>query len=212
MAPAVYDELMRRGPGVAGMGGDQRELTVLFTDLRGFTAMAEELRPAEVVGVLNGYLTAASDVIFEHRGTIDKFIGGAIMALFGAPVPISDHPLLAVRAALALQRALEALPTVRGRGVSFGVGVSTGVGVVGTIGAPRLMRYTAIGDVVNLAARLQGEARAGEILIADGTYRRVADAIDVEALGSIHVKGRSGPVQTYKVLRLRGEPTASPAG
>jgi adenylate cyclase len=185
---------------------------VLFADIRGFTAMAEQLAPTEVVGVLNGYLTAATDVIFAHRGTIDKFIGDAIMALFGAPVALPDHPLLAVTAALALQRALDALPPTRGRRVSFGVGVNTGVGVVGTIGAPRLLSYTAIGDVVNVAARLQGEARAGEVLIAEDTYRRVADAVDVEPLGSTYVKGRVAPVQTYKVRGLRGAPHANWVG
>jgi adenylate cyclase len=199
MPPAVFHELMRQGPDRSGISGDRRELTIMFADIRGFTGLSERLKPEQVVELLNSYLAAATDVIFQHQGTIDKFIGDAIMALFGAPVKIENHALHAVRAALAMQqRFTETIPR-QGQRASFGIGINTGDGVVGTIGAPQLMSYTVIGDVVNVAARLQGEARAGEVLITEDTYRRVAEHVAAEELGSIYVKGRLAPVTMYKV-------------
>jgi len=203
MAPAVFQEVLRQGAEHSGIAGARRELTVLFADIRGFTGLSERLEPEQVVGVLNGYLSAATDVIFEHGGTIDKFIGDAIMALFGAPVPMDNHPLQAVRTALAMQRRFAEMPPQLGQRATFGVGINTGQGIVGSIGASQLMSYTVIGDVVNVAARLQGEARAGEVLITADTYSRIADDVEVEELGSIYVKGRLSPVTMYKVTAVR---------
>jgi PAS domain S-box-containing protein len=203
MAPAVFQELVRQGPERTGIGGARRELTIMFADLRGFTGLSERLPPEQLVEILNGYLSAATDIVFEHQGTIDKFIGDAVMALFGAPVPVEKHALQAVRAALAMQRRLADTPARRGQRASFGVGINTGPGIVGTIGAPQLMSYTVIGDVVNVAARLQGEARAGEVLVTEDTYRLVADDVDAEELGSVYVKGRLAPVTMYKVTAVR---------
>jgi adenylate cyclase len=104
MPPQVFQELLRQGPESTGISGDRRELTVMFADIRGFTGISERLQPEQVVELLNGYLATATDVVFEHHGTIDKFIGDAIMALFGAPVPIENHALQTVRAAMAMQR------------------------------------------------------------------------------------------------------------
>ncbi len=203
MPPQVFQELLRRGADRTGIGGDRRELTILFADIRGFTGISERLQPEEVVELLNSYLTAATGVIFDHQGTIDKFIGDAIMALFGAPVPIQNHALQAVRAAMAMQRRFAETPVRAGQRASFGIGINTGQGIVGTIGAPQLMSYTVIGDVVNVAARLQGEARAGEVLVTEDTYRLIADHVDSEELGSIYVKGRLAPVTMYKVVAVR---------
>jgi adenylate cyclase len=204
MPPQVFQELLRRGPEGTGIGGDRRELTIMFADIRGFTGMSERLQPEEVVDLLNSYLAAATDVVFEHKGTIDKFIGDAIMALFGAPVPIQNHALQAVRAAMAMQRRFAETPVRGGQRASFGIGINTGQGIVGTIGAPQLMSYTVIGDVVNVAARLQGEARAGEVLVTEDTYRLIADHVDSEELGSLYVKGRLAPVTMYKVVSVHG--------
>ena len=203
MAPAVFQEVLRQGPEHTGIAGDRRTLTILFADIRGFTGLSERLAPEQVVEILNGYLAAATDVIFEHGGTIDKFIGDAIMALFGAPVPMEHHALHAIRAALAMQRRFAQTPPRAGQRATFGIGINTGQGIVGSIGAPQLMSYTVIGDVVNVAARLQGEARAGEVLITSDTYQLVADDVDAEELGSIYVKGRLSPVTMYKVTALR---------
>jgi class 3 adenylate cyclase/PAS domain-containing protein len=203
MPPQVFQELLRQGPERTGITGDRRELTIMFADIRGFTGISERLEPEQVVELLNGYLAAATDVVFEHHGTIDKFIGDAIMALFGAPVPIENHALQTVRAAMAMQRRFAETPVRAGQRASFGIGINTGHGVVGTIGAPQLMSYTVIGDVVNVAARLQGEARAGEVLITEDTFHLVADHVDTEELGSLYVKGRLAPVTMYKVTAVR---------
>ena len=202
MPPQVFQELLRQGPEKTGITGDRRELTVMFADIRGFTGISERLQPEQVVELLNGYLSTATDVVFEHQGTVDKFIGDAIMALFGAPVQIENHALQTVRAAMAMQRRFAETPASQGQRASFGIGINTGQGVVGTIGAPQLMSYTVIGDVVNVAARLQGEARAGEVLITEDTFRLVANHVDTEELGSIYVKGRLAPVTMYKVTAV----------
>jgi adenylate cyclase len=202
MPPQVFQELLRQGPEKTGIAGDRRDLTIMFADIRGFTGISERLEPEQVVDLLNGYLAAATDVVFEHQGTIDKFIGDAIMALFGAPVPIERHALQSVKAAMAMQRRFAETPARQGQRASFGIGINTGQGVVGTIGAPQLMSYTVIGDVVNVAARLQGEARAGEVLITEDTFRLVADHVETEELGSIYVKGRLAPVTMYKVTAV----------
>lgn len=204
MPPAVFQELLRQGPERTGISGDRRDLTIMFADIRGFTGLSERLAPEEVVDLLNGYLATATDVVFEHQGTIDKFIGDAIMALFGAPVPIENHALQTVRAAMAMQRRFSETPARQGQRASFGIGINTGQGIVGTIGAPQLMSYTVIGDVVNVAARLQEEARAGEVLITEDTFRLVAEHVETEELGSIYVKGRLAPVTMYKVTSVRG--------
>jgi adenylate cyclase len=204
MSPDVLQEVLRIGGEGSGFGGDRRDLTVMFADIRGFTGMSERLAPEEVVEMLNECLGAATDVILEHKGSIDKYIGDAVMALFGAPAPLEDHALQAVRAALAMQRRFAEMPAHDGRRVSFGIGINTGAGVVGMIGSPSVKSYTAIGDVVNVAARLQGEARAGEVLITDATHQLVAEHVTTEELGSIYVKGRVTPVSIYKVTGLRG--------
>jgi PAS domain S-box-containing protein len=203
MPPAVFQELMRQGPERTGISGDRRDLTIMFADIRGFTGMSERLQPEQVVELLNGYLATATDVVFAHQGTIDKFIGDAIMALFGAPVPIENHALHAVRAALAMQKKFAEASARGGHRATFGIGINSGEGIVGTIGAPRLMSYTVIGDVVNVAARLQGEARAGEVLITEDTFRHIEGQVETEELGSIYVKGRLAPVTMYKVIAVR---------
>lgn len=203
MPPAVFQELLRQGPERTGISGDRRELTVMFADIRGFTGLSERLPPEAIVEVLNGYLASATEIVFEHQGTVDKFIGDAIMALFGAPVSIQNHALQAVRAAMAMQRRFADTMSRQQQRASFGIGINTGQGVVGTIGAPQLMSYTVIGDVVNVAARLQSEARAGEVLITEETFRQVAGDVETEELGSIYVKGRLAPVTMYKVTAVR---------
>ena len=175
----------------------------MFADIRGFTGLSERLTPEQVVEVLNGYLSDATEIVFDHQRTVDKFIGDAIMALFGAPLHIEHHALQAVRAAMAMQRKFAETMSRGGQRASFGIGINTGQGVVGTIGAPQLLSYTVIGDMVNVAARLQNEARAGEVLITEETFRLVERHVESEELGSMHVKGRSAPVTMYKVTAMR---------
>ena len=203
LAPWVVEQLMD-DPASVHLGGVRREVSVLLADIRGFTGISERHPPEEVVAILNRYLACATEVILGAGGTLDKFLGDGVMAFFNAPLPQEDHVLAAVRAALQMQTRLRELQGPGGGRIAFGVGINTGEGVVGNIGTPELMNYTIIGDVVNVAARLQGEARAGEVLLSAGAYERIAGAVEVEELGSMHVKGRAQPVQIYKLLRIAG--------
>ncbi|MGH9175400.1 MAG: adenylate/guanylate cyclase domain-containing protein, partial [Vicinamibacterales bacterium] len=133
----------------------------------------------------------------------DKFLGDGVMAIFGAPVPVANHEMAAVRAALEMRASLDRLREDTGVRVGFGIGLNAGQAIVGNIGTSQLMNYTAIGDVVNVAARLQSEARSGEILISEAILDRVRDAVVFEELSEIYVKGRSEPVLTFKLLGLR---------
>ena len=153
--------------------------------------------------MLNHYLALATQEIFNELGTLDKFLGDGVMAIFGAPVPVPNAEMAAVRAALAMRASLDRLRNDTGVRVGFGIGLNAGPAVVGNIGTAQLMNYTAIGDVVNVAARLQSEARSGEILISDTALERVRDAVVFEELSDIYVKGRSVPVTTYKLLGMR---------
>ena len=200
LAPALVEQLMD-DPGMVQLGGVRREVTVLFADIRGFTGLAERRAPEEVVSILNSYLACATEIILGVGGTLDKFLGDGVMAFFNAPLPQEDHVLAAVRAATLMQARLRELQ-LSGQRIGFGVGINTGEGIVGNIGTAELMNYTIIGDVVNVAARLQGEARPGEVLLSGSAYERVASAVEAEELGAVHVKGRAEPVQIYKVLRV----------
>ncbi|MBI3826374.1 MAG: response regulator [Candidatus Rokubacteria bacterium] len=185
-----------------GVGGAKREVTVLFGDLRGFTPLAETLDPQDVVDILNVYLTHVVDAVFEWGGTLDKFRGDGIMAVFGAPVAHEDDPTRAVRCALGMAERLrtvrfERFPDVR---LQVGIGINTGVAIAGNIGSERRMDYTVIGDEVNLAQRLESNAGPGQILIAEATYERVRDRVQVRELGAMRVKGRNEGVPTYDVL------------
>ncbi|WP_430228728.1 adenylate/guanylate cyclase domain-containing protein [Nitrosomonas communis] len=205
VAPAVVDQLLN-APDAVQLGGARRDITILFADVRGFTGFSEKHRPEEVVALLNSYLALATSEILNQLGTIDKFLGDGVMAIFGAPLPLECHELAAVRAALAMRSRLDQLRRETGVRVGFGIGLNSGTAIVGNIGTPELLNYTAIGDVVNVAARLQAEARSGEILISEATLMRVANRVEGEELGPLYVKGRADPVSTYKVTRIREEP------
>ncbi len=202
LAPPVVERLLSN-PDAVELGGTRQSVAVLFADVRGFTGFSEQTAPEEVVHVLNRYLELATEEIFEQYGTLDKFLGDGVMALFGAPVELPNHELAAVRAAAAMSARLDELRKEVGSQVGFGIGIHAGEAIVGNIGTPQLMSYTAIGDVVNVAARLESEARSGEILISSEVYDRIGEYLDVEELGSIYVKGRLQPVRTFKVLHIR---------
>ena len=205
VAPEIVRELLREGEALE-LGGRQVEIAVLFVDVRGFTPMSEMLEPVQVVEILNRYLTLISDCIFQYHGTLDKFVGDAAMAFWGAPLPQADHVMLAARAAMAMaegsQALAEELMAKYGRTVSFGIGIHVGEAVVGNIGSLRRMDYTAIGDTVNTAARLEANAPKETVYIS----RAVADALEgrirVTSLGStIKLKGKQ---EGFEVLVLDG--------
>jgi class 3 adenylate cyclase len=175
----------------------------LFADVRGFTTYSEQAPPEEVVSLLNEYFSLATEVIFSREGTLDKFLGDAVMAFFNAPEQQPDHVFRAVDAALALQNAIaERNVRVGGEGLTFGIGVHLGEAVVGNIGTSRAMNYTTIGDTVNVAKRLQERALPGQVLITAEVYERLGDRVQVELVGEMAIKGRQRPVKVYHLVEL----------
>ena len=201
LAPSVAEQLLR-DPDAMQLGGARKDVTIMFADVRGFTGFSEQRQPEEVVAMLNQYLTLATSEIFAQLGTLDKFLGDGVLAIFGAPLTLPNHALSALRAAVAMRSHIDDLRRDTGVRVGFGIGMNSGPAIIGNIGSLQFMNYTAIGDVVNVAARLQTEARAGEILITDTTLKLVAEHVQAEELGSLYVKGRTTPVTTYKVLKV----------
>ena len=204
LAPRIVEQLLAN-PDDVQLGGVRQEVTILFADLRGYTSMSEHQQPEEVVTILNQYLTLATREILAELGTLDKFLGDGMMAIFNAPVELPGHELAAIRAGLQMQERLRRLVEDSDGALTtgFGVGVNTGHAIVGNIGTPELMNYTAIGDAVNVAARLESEAPVGDVLISDSTYERVRDEVEVEELGARQIKGRSQPVLVYRVVGTR---------
>ena len=202
VSKAVVQEILASKEEIK-VGGVRKEITLMFVDIRGFTPLSESMEPEDVIKILNEYLDLCSRAVFAHEGTIDKFIGDGVMSIFGAPVEQDDHPERAVRAALQMQKEsgklAELLMERYGRSVSFGIGINSGPAVVGNIGSQERLDYTAIGDTVNLAARLESNAKPGQILISKSTYERIKDSFTVTALDPIKVKGKEKPVDIYQV-------------
>ncbi|MCK4244339.1 MAG: CHASE2 domain-containing protein [Candidatus Omnitrophica bacterium] len=206
-APEIINKLLT-APGEVSLGGERKELTILFADIRGFTKISEGLTPEKVVEILNEVLTLMVRVIFKYRGTLDKFIGDCIMAVYGAPIPQPDHAQKAVRSALEIQ---EELKNIEGKWfreiggkLEVGIAINTGEVIIGNIGSPERMDYTAIGDAVNLAARLEEIASPGEIIISENTYSLVKDLVNCQKMKSINIRGKKQPVSLYKLMELKG--------
>lgn len=201
----VADEIVRDPERHLNVSGEKREITIMFGDLRGFTPIADKLEPQDVVTLLNMYLAEVVDAVFAHGGTLDKFRGDGVMAIFGAPVAHADDPLRAVRCALSLQDRLKGLkfhafPDVR---LHAGIGINTGAAIVGPIGSTRRMDYTAIGSEVNVAQRFEANAGPGQILITGSTFAHVKDAIQARDLGPLRVSGVRQGVAAFDVLGVR---------
>jgi adenylate cyclase len=201
----VFDQLVAR-PDLAKLGGQRREMTVLFSDIRGFTTMTERGQPEEIVGLLNEYFTRMVDIVFRHQGTLDKFVGDMVMALFGAPLDDPDHAVHAVEAALDMVAELEVLNTrwaAEGRParVDIGIGINTGSMIAGNIGSEQIMSYTVIGDAVNLGSRLESlnKQYGTRILVSDATLAKLHGRYTVRPLGEVVVKGKTQPVGVYEV-------------
>ncbi len=216
MTQTVMDHLLA---GKVALGGEILEVTVLFTDIRSFTSISEKMDPQSLVGLLNEYFTDMVGIVMQEGGVVDKYIGDAIMAVFGAPVPKPDDAVNAVRAAVRMRQALETLNVrLEARGIPrlrTGIGIHTGEVVAGNIGSEKRMEYTVIGDTVNLASRLESNTKelGVNVLISEDTYARTKDAIIAKAVREITVKGRKQPVMTYEVLGLAGEaPLGSEGG
>jgi adenylate cyclase len=204
VVPHVVEQLLS-DPDSVRLGGARREVTTLFADIREFTAFSEKLEPEATVEVLNRYLTLASEAILSEEGTLDKFFGDGVMALFNAPLSQTDHTLRAVRSALKILDALKATYTELSpeSRLAFGIGITTGNAVVGSIGSHTIKNYTAIGDCVSLASRLQAHAAPLQILLNTTAYDNVYMHVRARELGYIQVKGHSEPDLVFEVLGLR---------
>lgn len=209
VAPQVVDEIFKAGTNALDLGGKLTDIACLFVDIRGFTPMSEALEPVQVVDVLNTYLTLTNDCIINNQGTLDKFIGDATMAIYNAPLPLDDYIYKAVKTAWEMKQGAQELgkklQEKYGREVSFGIGVHCGPAVVGNIGTKMRMDYTAIGDTVNTAARLESNAKAQEILISKDVYEALKGRIEVTSYGTgIKLKGKSDSFEIFRVDQLLG--------
>lgn len=205
MNPGVVEKVMARGEDSL-MEGERKDVTILFSDIRGYTTLTENLGAQEVVGLLNQYFETMVEAVFNFQGTLDKFIGDALMAVFGAPLPLENHAWMAVQSALDMRRRLkefnkrrfmENQPQIR-----IGIGISSGEVVSGNIGSRKRMDYTVIGDGVNLSSRLEGVTKeyGCDIILSEFTYAHCRDRIWVRELDKIRVKGKYEPVSIYELI------------
>ena len=203
VSQSVADEALR-DPFAVSLGGDRRNVSTLFADLRGYTALAAEHAPEETLDLLNRYLTAASDAVERQGGTVADLLGDGVFAFFGAPVQHPDDPERAVRAALATQAAVGELeiPSMPGIRLQAGIGITTGEVIAGNVGSERRMHYAVVGDAVNVAARLQAAAGPGQILVDELTHAALAGQVVAQDLGTLRLAGKGDWVRAFNVLSL----------
>jgi adenylate cyclase len=201
VSPEMCEEILKN-PGLLQLGGRKQEVTVLFADIRDFTAMSEGLAPEAVVGVLNDYFTEMVDLVFAHQGALDKFVGDALMAVFGVPVAIPEAPRRGVECALAMHRRLKEMQA-EGRTPIKGmrIGINTGEAIVGNIGSDKRMDFTVIGDVVNVAARLQELAKEleADTLVSEATVKDLAGAFKLAPQEAVALRGRKEATKIYRL-------------
>ncbi|MDR3201511.1 MAG: adenylate/guanylate cyclase domain-containing protein [Spirochaetales bacterium] len=206
VSPAVVDEILR-SPQIE-LGGVDKDLTVFFSDIRGFTTMSESMTPQELVNHLNVYLTAMTDIILEYRGTLDKYVGDEVMCFWGAPLPQEDHAILACKCALKQMKVLGELNASwpDEKRINIGIGINSGIMTVGNMGSLGRMNYTLMGDNVNLGARLEGtnKAYATNIILSEYTHGLVKDKVIARELDNIKVKGKNKPVVIYELIDVLG--------
>jgi adenylate cyclase len=188
------------------LGGVERQVTAMFADIRGFTAMSEKMTPHQVISFLNHYFGDMTDLIFAHNGTLDKYVGDALFALWGSPLPDKDHAYNAVKCALAIQERLRTQHRKDMPKINLGIGICSGPAVVGNMGSPQRQEFTAIGDTINTSSRLSGTASGGQIMITESTYNLIKDKIDAKKLEPLKVKGKAKALIVYEVLSLRHNP------
>ena len=208
VTPSVVNEMLKN-PEKLKLGGDKKELSVLFSDIRGFTTLAEEMEPEALVNLLNEYLTDMTNIVFEFDGLLDKYIGDAVMAVFGAPLEQTDHPIRACRTALKmlerLRKMQEKWEAEGAPRLDIGIGINTGPMVVGNMGSERRFDYTVMGDSVNLASRLEGinKEYGTRVVISEFTYERVKNDFFCRELDAVRVKGKVRPVKIFELMALR---------
>ena len=206
VAPEIVRKLLSEKD-AGNLGGSRRKVTILFADIRGFTPLSENLPPEEVVNLLNESLTVITAAVFKYQGTLDKFIGDCVMAIFGAPLAQENQELMAIKSALEIKKEItgvsEKWSAKLGVNVEIGIGINTGEAVIGNIGSAERMDYTAIGDAVNLAQRLQLLSTASQIIVSENTFRAVAESVSGTIQPPVQVKGKINPVTFYEVHGLK---------
>jgi adenylate cyclase len=214
LSAAIVERILA-SPAEVRLGGENQTATILFSDIRGFTRMSEHMEPQAVVELLNEFFSEMTELIFDSGGTLDKYLGDGIMAVYGAPLPKPDDALRAAKTAIEMQRALAHLNREwanRGQQpLRMGVGVNTGTVTAGNIGSAKRMDYTVIGDAVNLASRLCANAAGGQILISESTYSLLNGGVPAQRLEPIRVKGKQTPVELYEIPWPDAAPVESPA-
>ncbi len=202
VSPAVLDQI---DPRSLQIGGKKTDVTALFADVRGFTAFSEKHTPEELVSVLNRYLAAGAEAVLEYEGTVDKFLGDAIMAWYNAPIPQPDHTLRAVKTALAIRDAIARLhqELPKEAHLNFGIGIHYGEVVLGWIGSERRLEFTAIGDSVNTAKRIQENSAMNQILLSQQAYERVKGQVEAKPITPLSVKGKTRPLEVFEVVGLK---------
>lgn len=211
--PSVVEQVVK-GELTIEKGGRLSEVTMLFSDIRGFTTMSDGRPAQEIVNTLNEYFEVMVDILFKYTGTLDKFVGDEIIGLFGAPIAIDDAPFKAVSCAIAMLQGLEEFNRTRAAEnqapIRIGIGINTGNVITGSIGSTRALQYTAIGDAMNVASRLVNVASSGEIIVSESTYRAVASRVEATALPPVKVKGKAEELKVYRVTGLRDVRTPQP--
>jgi class 3 adenylate cyclase/tetratricopeptide (TPR) repeat protein len=204
LPPRVVEKIIL-DPSAKKIEGERRIITVAFADLSGFTALSETMDPEDIANIINDFFTRMLKIVFKYEGSVDKFLGDALMVLFGAPIAHHDDPERAVRAALEMQQEMLKFNDEKkfSSPLAMSIGINTGPAVALNVGSEQKMEYTVIGDAVNLAARLEGVSKAGEIIISHNTYQQIADIIEVEKKPSVKVKGKKKPVLNYLVKEMR---------
>ena len=206
MSPNVVDAIVKKGGSDLNLGGEKKHITVLFTDIRGFTPLSEKETPETIVSLLNEYFSSMTELVFEHEGTLDKFIGDAIMAFWGAPLAVENPVHKAVACALKMQARLDELNKKWAREgkppIQVGYGINTGECIVGNIGSEQRMEYTAIGDMVNTTARIEGESLGGQLLVTEDVLKELGDQCKFKKLAPVQLKGKSQKTPIFQVLSL----------
>jgi adenylate cyclase len=211
LAPQVAQMIASSDSPESALASHRREVTVVFCDLRGFTAFTETSEPEEVMGVLHDYHEGLGELIFRHEGTLDRFAGDGIMIVFNDPIAYADHTERAVRLALDMRDQVEKLSEQwrrRGHTLGFGVGIAAGYATLGQIGFEQRREYTAIGSVINLASRLCDEARPGQIIIGQRAFSAVEQNVEAQSIGELSLKGFAKPVAAHAIIRWREQPTS----
>ena len=202
----VVEELLS-DPEALGLGGTRRKVSILFSDIEGFTSLLSRMDAENVIMLLNEYFTEMTNIIFYYGGMVDKFVGDAIIGIFGAIKPGPDDSLRAVRCAMSMQEKLGELQqkwkTTEEISINSRIAVNTGEVIMGNIGSPKRMDYTAIGDPVNITSRMQSIAERGNVVVSGNTYEEIKEHVDAEFLGDIKLRGRAEPIKVYRLKALR---------